>query len=70
MTSAADYRALREAAARNESDTVNDKCPKCGDQLDYDKFSDAVCIGTFYFDVHITACPGCGYVHDDRTWVE
>lgn len=47
-----------------------DVCPECGDEMQSDKFSDAVCIGPHYFDVHVTACPGCGHIDDSRSWLE
>lgn len=67
-----DYKPVPDRPVPMEGGMSEEKssCPKCGDSMESDKFSDAVCIGPYWFDVHVTACPGCGHIDDDGTRVE
>ena len=48
-----------------------DKCPKCGAEMAYDKVSDvSVLGGDLWVNLHIHACPECGYIDDNETWCE
>ena len=50
---------------------ITDACPKCGAEMGYDKVSDvSVLGGDLWVDLHIHACPECGYIDDKETWCE
>ena len=49
---------------------MGDKCPKCGENMKYSKFKDIIKFECFYFSVFIVACPNCGHLDNELSYIE
>lgn len=46
------------------------ECPICGKDMMYNKYKDVINFEGFYFSVFIVACPECGYIDDEESYIE
>jgi RNase P subunit RPR2 len=44
-------------------------CPTCKTPLVYSTYKDIINLEGIYFTVYLVACPECGYVNDEESYI-